>query len=104
MKFELTADFRKDLRAVGRRGHADQLLRVLLEKFLPAAQAFVDDPSRGWPAGLRVKGVVGSSGVFEFTWSMNDPDGRATFQWTTIDGSPALRLRRAGDHSIFKRP
>jgi hypothetical protein len=47
--------------------------------------------------------------VFEMTWSFSGPDGRATWQWTTVrtgeGGSvPALRWRRLGGHAIFREP
>jgi hypothetical protein len=38
------------------------------------------------------------------TWSMGEPDGRATWEWVEIDGQPAVRWRRVGTHEIFKSP
>lgn len=37
------------------------------------------------------------------TWSKDDPDGRATWEWVRIGGEAAIRWRRVGDHSVFKR-
>jgi hypothetical protein len=56
-----------------------------------------------WPASLRVKSVRGASGVL-MTWSFSGPDGRATFEIVQIQGEPAIRWRRIGDHSIFREP
>lgn len=57
-----------------------------------------------WPASLRIRAVAGATGVFEMTWSFAGPDGRATFEFITIDGEPAIKWRRIGDHSIFREP
>jgi hypothetical protein len=51
-----------------------------------------------------VKSVQGAQGVWEMTWSFAGPDGRATFEWITIDGEPAVRWRRVGGHAIFTDP
>ena len=66
------------------------------------------DPS-SWPGNLRVKAVVNAPGIFEMTWSFSGPDGRATWEWTTVietDGRqwPAVRWRRLGTHRIFREP
>jgi hypothetical protein len=37
------------------------------------------------------------------TWSWRDPDGRATWEWMTIEGDPAVRWRRVGTHEIFRK-
>lgn len=57
-----------------------------------------------WPARLRVKPVKGAPGIWEMTWSFSGPDGRATFELITIDGEPAMRWCRIGDHRIFREP
>lgn len=90
------------MKRVARTGHSDLFIATVLERFGPAASAFVRNPGSGWPAGLRVKSVVNTPGVWEMTWSKNNPDGRATFQWITIDGEPAIKWRRIGGHEIFK--
>jgi hypothetical protein len=51
-----------------------------------------------------VKDVEGAPGVFEMTWSFAGPDGRATFEWTTIEGALGLRWRRIGGHRILREP
>lgn len=38
------------------------------------------------------------------TWGFSGPDGRATFEWVTIDGEFRVRGRRIGGHAVFKRP
>ena len=38
------------------------------------------------------------------TWSDKDPDGRATWEWVTIEGEKGIRWRRLGTHSIFASP
>jgi len=40
----------------------------------------------------------------EMTWSFAGPDGRATFELVEVDGEPAIRWRRIGDHRIFEEP
>ena len=34
---------------------------------------------------------------------MDDPDGRATWEWVDIDGESGVLWRRIGDHAIFRR-
>ena len=55
------------------------------------------------PAGLRVKAVQGTAGVWELTFA---PDGRATFAYGAEQrpGEPHVIWRRIGDHSIFANP
>ena len=40
----------------------------------------------------------------EMTWSYASPDGRATFEFVTIDGEVRCRWRRIGYHDVFARP
>jgi len=56
-----------------------------------------------------VKPITSAAGVFEMTWSISGPDGRASFQRATItllDGTwqAAVRWRRIGTHRIFGSP
>jgi hypothetical protein len=53
---------------------------------------------------MRVKKVEGAEGIWEMTFSQSDPDGRATWEWTTIDGQPAIRWRRVVAHDILGNP
>ncbi|MHB2028670.1 MAG: hypothetical protein ACYCPT_07615 [Acidimicrobiales bacterium] len=60
------------------------------------------------PGKFRAKDVEGAKGVLEMTWSFAGPDGRATWEWTTVivDGvaHPAVMWRRVGSHRIFSNP
>ena len=74
--------------------------------FKDAVGEFVADlASREFRKGLRVKGVQGSSGIFEMTWADN---GRATFQYgPPVEGhepEPHIIWRRIGTHDIFRSP
>lgn len=79
-------------------------LKRALPRFSEAADRAVAGADDPWPRGLRVKRVVGTQDIWEMTWSMHDPDGRATWQWTVDDGQPAILLRRVGNHSVLKHP
>ena len=103
MKFETTPAFGSDYRRLAPE-HSASFRQVLREKFAPACDAFATDPSRPWPASLRVKSVRGAPGVLEMTWSFASPDGRATFELVTVDGELRCRWRRIGDHDVFKNP
>jgi hypothetical protein len=83
---------------------------VAVRDFNSGCERFVEtkDPT-SWPANLRVKAVVNAPGVFEMTWSFSGPDGRATWEWTTVvdEGGrrwPAVRWRRLGSHRILRKP
>jgi hypothetical protein len=86
-----------------------ELVREAVREFNDGCERFVAtrDPS-SWSSSLRVKSVQGAPGVWEMTWSFSGPDGRATWEWTSVvDGEesrPAVRWRRLGDHRIFKDP
>lgn len=73
--------------------------------FLLAVSQFVEDLQSGGPfrKGLRVKGIRGSSGLFEMTWA---DDGRATFEHgPAVQGSePHVVWRRVGTHDVFMKP
>lgn len=43
-------------------------------------------------------------GVWEVMWSFAGPDGRATFEFRTVDGEISVLWRRIGDHSIYRNP
>lgn len=63
-----------------------------------------DQPLPLWPASLRIRAVQGAPGIWEMTWSFAGLDGRATFDYVTIDGERAIRWRRSGGHRIFQQP
>lgn len=103
MKWQTTPAFDADLRRLS----ADELalFRVAVRQhFVPAAERHVAIPGGPWPKRLRVNAVRGAQGLWEVTWSFSGPDGRATFEWTTVDGEPAIRWRRVGGHEIFSDP
>jgi len=103
VRFEQTARFRSDRAGLGDDQFAE-FRRVVVDHFIPAAVRQAAAPGSAWPRSLRVKSVRGARGVWEMTWSFAGPDGRATFEWVTIGGEPAIRWRRVGSHSIFSDP
>ena len=103
MKFETTPAFDKDVGRL-RLEHLQEFLKVLKTKFIPACDAYAADPATPWPQSLRVKSVQGTPGVLEMTWSFASPDGRATFEFVTVNDELRRRWRRVGDHAVFKRP
>ena len=103
MKYITTPAFDGD---VGRLTEDERkLFGKAVNKFAQAADTVAADPGRTkWPKALRVKSVEGAPGIWEMTWSFSGPDGRATFEWTTINDQAAIRWRRVGGHAIFKEP
>ena len=103
MRYQTTPAFDRD---VGRlRAREKELFtQSVREKFIPAAERRAADPATPWPRSLRVRDVKGAAGVWEMTWSFSGPDGRATWEWVTIVGEPAIRWRRGGSHAIFQEP
>jgi hypothetical protein len=75
-----------------------------LRDFVAACDRFASGPATPWPRTLRVKRVQGAPGIWEMTWSLTGPDGRATFEWIAVGGGLAVRWRRVGGHEIFDRP
>lgn len=103
MKFETTPAFDLDYRRL-KSEHQVAFRLVVKDKFAPACDAYAAAPASVWPASLRVKSVRNAPGVLEMTWSFASPDGRATFEFLTVDGQLRCRWRRVGDHDVFKRP
>lgn len=106
MRFQRTDRFLADYR---RLSDADRdAFRAAVRQFAAASDRVVGHREGAWPAALRVKPVRGAPGVWEMTWNFAGPDGRATWEWTTveIDGVryPAVRWRRVGDHRILRQP
>ena len=103
MKFETTPRFDSDFRALPR--DARVRFREVVPTFSAACDGYVSDPgSFTWPAALRVSRMRGAPGVWEMTWSFSSPDGRATFEFVTVDDERCLRWRRVGDHVIYRQP
>ena len=102
MRFETTARFDSDFRRLSKGER--ELFRAALVAFIPAAESRAARPDTPSPKRLRVKSVEGAPGIWEMTWSFAGPDGRVTFEWTSIDGNPGIRWRRVGGHAIFREP
>lgn len=100
MRYEVTAAFEAEFRRMPKRDQK-RFHKIVVDDFSPACDAFRAEPSLGFPDRLRVKPVVGARGLFEMTWSFTGPDGRATFEWIDLDGEPAIRWRRIGNHRIL---
>ena len=108
MRFERTDPFKADYQRLSKAER--EKFRSAVRTFNTACDHFVKtkDPS-SWPTNLRVKAVMNAPGIFEMTWSFSGPDGRATWEWTTVGDaegrpSPAVRWRRLGGHRIFRGP
>ena len=103
MKFERTPAFEGDWRRLSDE-ERDKFKSFVREKFHPACERRAEDPSRAWPKSARVSQLTEFPGIMETTWSFSGPDGRATFEWVTVEGEPRIRWRRVGGHAIFKEP
>jgi hypothetical protein len=103
MKYDRTNAFKGDYRDLNESERA-MFRAVVRDQFHPAAERKAQEPGSPWPKSLRIRDVEGAPGVWEMTWSFSGPDGRATFEWTKIDGEPAIRWRRIGNHSIYRDP
>jgi hypothetical protein len=103
VRFETTLAFDADYRRL-KAEHAAEFKKVVRQRFVPACDAFAADPATPWPTSLRVKPVRSAAGVLEMTWSFASPDGRATFEFVTVDGEPRWRWRRVANHDVFKNP
>lgn len=104
MRYERTASFKADYRRLD-----EERFRDAVRAFNRACDEAVESGDRpSWPASLRVKPVQGAPGVWELSWSFSGPDGRATWEWTTVEVGgqrhPAVRWRRIGGHRIFNDP
>lgn len=108
MRFVVAKPFKGDYQRLSE--NERRMFRQAARDFSAACDQFIvhKDPTC-WPTNLRVKAVTNAPGIFEMTWSFRGPDGRATWEWTTIvdnDGHswPAVRWRRLGNHRIFQKP
>lgn len=107
MRFQTTPAFESDFRGLS--PDEKRLFREAVRKFNEACDRFVETSGAArWPASLRVKSVEGAPGVWEMTWSFSGPDGRATWEWSTVHEEgrtyPAVLWRRVGTHEIFRDP
>lgn len=109
MRFDRTDAARSDFKALSEAEKAK--FRQAAREFSEAADRFTEDHV-AWPKRFRVKDIQGAKGILEMTWSFSGPDGRATWQWTTVEVSkgkktsrfPAVLWRRIGGHEIFGNP
>ena len=102
MKYELTGSFDADWRDLS--PDHRRLFREAVEAINRAYAQRGSRPIPYWPAHLRIKRVQGHPGIWELTWSFAGPDGRATFEFVTVDGDTGIRWRRVGSHAIFREP
>jgi hypothetical protein len=91
--FTTTPRFRRDYSGLTQ-VQQERFRKIVITEFVPDADTGQFRP------GLRVKGVQGTSGVFEMTWA---PDGRATWQYgeSRRPGLTHIVWRRVGTHAIF---
>ncbi len=48
--------------------------------------------------------MQGTPGIWEMIGFFAGPDGRASFEFVTVEGEPTIKWRRIGDHQIFQEP
>jgi len=104
MKYFRLSSFLADWKALPERERA--LVRQwLAEDFLPTVAAYEADPAGFvWPKSLRFERLQEAGGICAVSWSFAGPDGRATFQFSVVDGEPVVVWRRIGHHNIYKQP
>lgn len=101
MKFQTTPAFDRDFKRLPKQHQ--RKFREFAAAFNAAAERAATGADMPWPKSMRVKPIKSADGVWELTWSMNDPDGRATWEWAKIGGDRAIRWRRIGDHRVLDR-
>lgn len=103
MRWQTTPQFDTDLRRLP--GEHRTAFASRIPAFSQACDAYLASKgSAAWPAHLRVKPLRSARGVWEMTWSLTGPDGRATFEFAEDAAGPLVRWRRIGLHDIFDRP
>ena len=102
MKYRTLPRFEADYRRLS--SAERKKFRDALSDFIRVARAYESSPEHFvWPRSLRVEKLT-DSGVIAMTWSFSGPDGRATFQFETVDGEMIVVWRRVGRHHIFQQP
>jgi hypothetical protein len=101
VKFQTTPAFDRDFKRLPKQHR--KKFRELIADFNAAAERAARGEDQPWPKSMRVKPIKSAPGVWELTWSMRDPDGRATWEWIEIDDERAIRWRRVGDHEVLDR-
>ena len=102
MKYRTSAEFEAQYRALSVR--KQELFRQAVAAINDAYGQRGERPLPVWPARLRIKPVVDTSGIWEMTWSFSGPDGRATFEYFPAGIETAIFWRRIGTHRIFRNP
>ena len=102
MKYELHPPFHGDYKRLSEEER--RLFRAAVEELNRAFARHTGSGFPQWPKSLRIKPIAGAPGIWELTWSFAGPDGRATFEFITIEGELAIRWRRVGGHRIFEEP
>jgi len=108
LRYILSLAARSDFRRLSE--SEKRLFTRAVREFNAAADRFIETKDQSsWPSSLRIKQVSSAPGVFEMTWSYSGPDGRATWEWTTVTDevgtkNPAVRWRRIGGHNVFQGP
>ena len=103
MKFERTPAFDGDWRRLSVE-EQELFKNFVREVFHLACERRRENPAEPWPKAARVKQMTGYPGIMEVTWAFAGPDGRATFEWVTVDDEPRIRWRRIGGHEVFSNP
>lgn len=102
MRFRTTPAFDRDWKRL--RPEHKAVFRDRMSEFSQACDAYAAAPGTAWPAALCVSQLRGTKSIWEMTWSFAGPDGRATFEFVTVDGDLICQWRRVGDQSIYSRP
>ena len=102
MKWERTERFHADYRRLNREQR--RLFRIAVQKMNAEARLPATGGLPTFPDSLRIESLSGAPGVYAMTWSFSGPDGRATFEYVTIDGELGIRWRQIGDHRIYDNP
>lgn len=101
MKFERTTRFDSDFSALP--GEHQLQFRNSITQFHEGCVRYLETGLlKSWPRSLRVRRMVSAPRIWEMTWSLARPDGRATFEFIERDGEVRILWRRIGNHSIYK--
>jgi hypothetical protein len=102
VKFERTDSFKTDYQRLT--NSQKELLRGAVRAMSSAFESRTQGQAPAWPRRLRIRTMAGVRGVFEMSWSFAGPDGRATFEFVSIEGEKGIRWRRVGGHAICGEP
>lgn len=102
MKYRALPRFLTDYRKLSASEKAR--FRDAFARFINACKEYEDNPQHYvWPASLRIEKLAGT-GIMAMTGSFSGPDGRATFQFETVEGEMFVLWRRVGRHSVYAEP